>query len=247
MLPGAARRRAAGGFAMGGSQTGRRVRADAARRLVAWRSGGWLWLALALAVACGGSDAGRGGKAPSDGLPALGTVPSFDLVDQDGKPFGSADLRGQVWIADFIFTRCPGMCPMLTNQMVGVQRELAKERIEDRIHLVSFSVDPEHDTPAVLARYAAEHDAESGKWTFLTGSRDAIWKLSSEGFKLAVGERPPGSENPLLHSDKFVLVDHQGRIRGYYSPLEASGRDQLMADVAVVLDEAERDGALYSR
>jgi protein SCO1/2 len=203
-------------------------------------------LVLALAAAgCQESEVGRSGSGPSDGVPVLGTVPDFELIDEEGAPFGSADLRGMVWVADFIFTRCNAMCPMLTAQMAGVQRELAKERIEDRIHLVSISVDPGHDTPAVLAEYAAKHDAEVGKWTFLTGDRDEIWNLSATGFKLAVGERPEGSDNPLFHSDKFVVVDADGHIRGYYSPLEGSGRKQLMADIAVILDEAERAGELY--
>lgn len=208
--------------------------------------GGGLVLAL-FAAGCGEAEVGRGGVAPEEGVPVLGTVPEFTLTDEEGAAFGSADLRGQIWIADFIFTRCNAMCPMLTAQMVGVQRELARERIEDRIHLVSFSVDPEHDTPAVLAEYARRHDAEVGKWTFLTGDRDEIWELSTAGFKLSVGERPPGSDNPLFHSDKFVVVDAEGHIRGYYSPLEETGRDAMMADLAVVLDEAERAGALVPR
>ena len=160
----------------------------------------------------------------------LGPAPEFSLVDQSGEPFDSASLRGRLWVANFVFTRCAGICPMLTARMARLQQRLA-EGLGDEVRLVSFSVDPEHDRPPVLADYAARHRADPARWSFLTGERSRIWDLSTQGFKLAVGERPGDPDEPLFHSAKFVLVDRGGRIRGYYDALEAEGFEALERDL----------------
>ena len=125
------------------------------------------------------------GAEPST-APVLGTLPDFTLVDQDTEEFGSEDLRGNIWIADFVFTRCPDMCPMLTSVMARVQRQLTGDPALKDVRLVSISVDPEHDTPARLATYAEKHGADRDRWAFLTGPRQEIWLLSRDGFRLAV-------------------------------------------------------------
>lgn len=192
---------------------------------------GALTLALTLVSAC---LPGAG-----DDIPVLGEAPPFLLTDQDGVEFDSGSLRGKVWVADFIFTRCTDMCPMLSKEMAKLQGTLRNDPLLLEVRLVSFSVDPEHDRPAVLAEYAKRYDAETSHWTFATGSRDEIWELSVDGFKLAVGEDPGNVGQPLFHSDRFVLVDRGGRIRGYYSAMDSNVLVRLVADLRSVAEEPE--------
>ena len=174
------------------------------------------------------------GCGPTDGVPSYTAVPDFTLTDSSGEDFGSADLRGKIWVADFIFASCTAMCPMLSTEMARVRDKLADEPLFEDLRFVSISVDPANDTPEVLAEYAGRWDADPANWRFLTGDRDAIWDLSKEGFRLAVGEAPKGSKEPLFHSDRFVLVDGDGNIRGYYEALDPAGREKLLADVRSV-------------
>jgi cytochrome oxidase Cu insertion factor (SCO1/SenC/PrrC family) len=160
-------------------------------------------------------------------LEVLATLPEFALVDSAGSSFGLDDLAGAPWVADFVFTRCRMSCPLLTGKM----RELAGRLPADsRTRLVSISVDPEHDTPEVLRRYAEEQGAD-GRWRFLTGPRAEVRALVRDGFLLPVEDQPSNESMPVLHSDRFVLVDGAGRVRGYYAPLEAGELDRLLADV----------------
>jgi protein SCO1/2 len=195
-----------------------------------------VWLAL-----LAGLGAGCGGEPPRAAPEVLGTAPGFRLVDQRGQPYGSAELAGRPWLADFIFTRCRMTCPPLTARMADLQRELGASESGREVHLVSFSVDPEHDRPEVLAEYAARYGADPSRWSFLTGDRQAIWELSAQGFKLPVGESPGRSDEPLFHSGRVVLVDGSGRIRGYYDVLEPEGYASLLADLRA-LDRA-REGS----
>lgn len=165
-------------------------------------------------------------------LPVYGTVPKFDLVNQDAQPFGSEQLAGKIWIADFIFTSCPGPCPIITTRMSELQRPLGKSDV----HLVSVSVDPEKDTPEVLRTYAYKLHIQPGRWDFLTGSRDAIYSLSRDGFKLGVSDGSEEEGNPV-HSTRFVLVDRHGAIRGYYDALAADAVTKLLADTNHLLRE----------
>lgn len=168
----------------------------------------------------------------------MGQLPAFTLVSSAGRPLGDADLRGQVWIADFIFTHCPGVCPLLSTEMAKLQTALEKAGL-DEVRLVSFSVDPMRDTPEVLAAYAQRYGAEDGRWWFVTGEHDALYTLIGRGFQLAVAERTPGGEPEtdelITHSDRFVLVDRQLRIRGYYRPVEEGARDRLLGDVRALM------------
>ena len=161
-----------------------------------------LGTALAGTVSCGGSPP----------LPVLGTVPEFALTERAGTPLSAADLAGHVWVADFIFTRCPERCPALTTRLGGLRRRFPDDG--DPIRLVSFTVDPEYDTPEVLRSYAARYGA-SANWLFVTGPRPAIEALLRDGFKVIFADDGP-PEAPITHSDRFVLVDRQGRVRGHY-------------------------------
>jgi protein SCO1 len=168
----------------------------------------------------------------SQPLPSYGTAPKFDLTNQDAQAFGSDALAGKIWIADFIFTSCPGPCPIISTRMSELQKPLAKTDVR----LVSFSVDPEKDTPEVLRTYADKLRKEPFRWDFLTGPLETITSLSRDGFKLALaGEQEPGS-GPV-HSTRFVLVDRRGTIRGYYDALAADGVTRLLADTNHLLRE----------
>ncbi len=161
-----------------------------------------------------------------------GSVPEFQLTNQDGKHFGSADLRGKIWIADFIYTTCPGPCPMISSRMSELQQPLEKTDV----HLISFTVDPVKDTPKVLRSYAERLQAEPGRWDFLTGAQSTIYNLSRNGFKLAVSDGSDAKGIPV-HSTRMILVDRHGEIRGYYDAAEADAITKLVADTTHLLAE----------
>ena len=167
-------------------------------------------------------------------LPDYGSLPPFELLDSAGRPFGRDSLAGRPWIADFMFTRCVAVCPMMSMRMAELDRELPAE-----VALVSITVDPEHDTPEVLARYAERFEA-SQRWSFLTGDPEAIYELSLDGFHLAVDPDPPpemaSDEMPILHSTRFALVDARGRIRGYYDSMDRAEMERLARDAARLAD-----------
>lgn len=160
----------------------------------------------------------------SDPLPEIAEVPVFELRSQDGMPFGSGQLQGKVWVANFVFTTCPSVCPMLTQQMGNLSR-----RVDDDVMLVSFSVDPEHDTPAVLRRYRETHDAD---WVFLTGPADEMRRVIVDGLKMGMGS--PTDDGDITHAMHFVLVDREGVIRGFYRT-DAESQQALERDIRSLL------------
>lgn len=157
--------------------------------------------------------------------PVLFQVGGFSLTNQLGRPVTLDDLRGQVWIANIIFTRCAGPCPTLTRQMSRLQEALPPDA---PIRLVTLTADPEHDTPAVLADYGRRAKADPARWTFLTGPRSEIARMAVEGLKLVAVEKDEAArENPsdlFIHSTLFVLVDRQARLRGFAGPDSAEVR-----------------------
>lgn len=171
-------------------------------------------------------------KLTSRQLGSYGTVPNFRLVNQNGQPFGSAQLAGKIWIADFVYSTCPGPCPMISSRMSELQKPLEKTSI----HLVSVSVDPEKDTPEVLRGYAERLHAQPRRWDFLTGSKAAIYDLSRNGFKLAVDDGR-AEEGIPVHSTRMILVDRRGAIRGYYDALAPDAVTKVLADSNHLLRE----------
>jgi protein SCO1/2 len=169
--------------------------------------------------------------------PVVGRLPAYELTDAGGRAFGSADLAGRVYVADFIFTRCTSICPLLTKAMGRLQDQF-RERGVEGVHLVSFSVDPDYDTPERLREYAERHGADPDRWTFLTGDRERIRELLVDGFKLAMGDVPPDTDNlaDIAHSGKFVIVDGEGGIRGYYDT-DQEGLDEIFHRSQHVLRE----------
>ncbi|HJK95278.1 MAG TPA: SCO family protein [Polyangiaceae bacterium LLY-WYZ-15_(1-7)] len=186
------------------------------------------WALVASLFALGPLGAGCGGEEP----PTLAEVPAFELVDQSGAPFRSEELAGKVWVANTIFTTCPTVCPMLTTQMGNLQRRLAEHG--EAVQLVSFSVDPENDTPERLTAYAAQHGADTSNWHFLTGEREAMRRAIEEGLHVRMGERQADTGD-IPHGTHFVLVGPNGHVRGYYRNDQA-GLDQLVEHVGTLVD-----------
>lgn len=155
-------------------------------------------------------------------LPVMSDAPTFNLEDQRGQTFTSESLRGHVWIANFIFTRCQVVCPVTTAKMADVQRRLANAPVR----FVSFSVDPQYDTPKRMRAYAARFNADQATWSFVRGARRTMKKIVKDGFKIAMGiigieddsetDTANIDQANMVHGEHFVLVDQQLRIRGYY-------------------------------
>jgi len=193
------------------------------------------------------ADGLRGGvmstTAPNE-VPILTTLPSFTLIDHNEAAFGSEHLRGKVWIADFIFSRCAGPCPMMTSRLARLQTKLNTHDRWDDIRLVSISVDGNHDTPAVLKRYAQAAGADDHHWLFLTGSQKDVWQLVTNGFRLPIGEDIKNASMPIFHSQKFVLVDALGRVRGFYDALEPNANQKLLKDLNRILAQTPPSASL---
>lgn len=174
----------------------------------------------------------------------LGTLPAFAFTDQTGRPFGTRELAGKVWVADFIFTSCAEACPLLSQRMAEVGRRT--RHLGPDFHLVSITVDPERDTPARLAEYGARYGANPVRWSFLTGPAEAVQAAVTDGFKVGMEREPqtaPGAEADggggaadfwqIFHGENLVLVDRALRIRGYF-PATPEGLDHLVEAVGRV-------------
>jgi protein SCO1/2 len=174
------------------------------------------------------------GACKGEELPRLGAVPELSLTDHRGAALTATSLRGRPWIANFIFTRCQGICPVLSNRMADLLRRLERAGIAD-MTAVSFSVDPEHDDPATLRAYAERFEADPERWLFLTGPMVEIERVVRDGFRLSIAALPEAERRtapePITHSDRFVLVDAQLRIRGYYHGTEDEGLAALERDL----------------
>lgn len=193
----------------------------------------WGFLLFSLAAVPGGYcwHLLRAPAAPASPVPLSvhAVLPDFTLTDQEGRPFTLNSLRGQVWVADFIFTSCAGACPVMATQMTGLQKELPPE-----IHLVSVTVDPARDTSKILKSYAARHDADLTRWHFLTGPAAVLTPLIQKGFRLSVAEGA-SPEEPIAHSQRFVLIDRVGQIRGYYDSTDPAALEKLAHDANFLL------------
>ncbi len=174
-------------------------------------------------------------NAAATDLPRLAAVPPFDVVSEQGTPVTQASYAGKVWIADFIFTSCGGICPVMTSRMKALADVL---KDEPNVRFVSFSVDPDRDTVEALARYAKQAGADPSRWSFLRTDRDRIRALAREGFKLPVEDADPKAGEPILHSSRFALVDAEGTIRGWYDSEDAGKRALLVKDARHLATDA---------
>ncbi len=186
-------------------------------------------------------------------LGEYGSVPAFTLTERSGRQVGESDLRGSVWVTDFIYTECTETCPTQSLELAALQREFAGTA---DLRLVSITVDPAHDTPDVLRRYAERYGA-TDRWWFLTGDKGAIYCLARQGFRLSVvdpsGPAPAcgqafqmgpraawashGSKGLVMHSARLALVDRRGHIRAYHLPTESQSLDRLRVNIRTVLGE----------
>lgn len=170
-------------------------------------------------------------------LPVIAQVPEYELISENGTPFGSKDLKGKVYLANFVFSRCPSICPKMMADLEKIQKRV--RGTGHKVSIVTFTVDPDFDKPKVLFDLARKHKANPHVWTFLTGNdKDAMFNLYRDGFKVGV-EQPanmaPESLFDIAHSEKIVLVDGKGQVRGYY-PFEEHRINQLMIDVGLLIN-----------
>lgn len=168
-------------------------------------------------------------------LPPLGIVPEFSFTSQTGETVTRDDLLGQVWVADFIFTRCPGPCPVMTSRMRELQSAI--EGKGGDVTLVSVTVDPEHDTPEVLQEYAEKYDADPEVWKFLTGDPDEIIEFVQKGMLQPLAK---GDDDLPVHSQRFLVVDAEGKIRSFHSLEDQALIPELLMDIGGLMDERNR-------
>ena len=161
------------------------------------------------------------------------TIPDFRLTSQQGETVTLKNLENKVFVANFIFTSCKGVCKKMSTQMTRVQQAFVNK---PAVKILSFSVDPARDSVAALQRYAARYGARENQWLFLTGPKEEIYKLAIEGFKLPVMEAPSVIPD-FIHSEKFILVDAQKHVRGIYDGTSEDEVDRLITEIKILLEE----------
>jgi protein SCO1/2 len=206
-------------------------------RIVQWLVWGGITLVIAVLVAALVRE--RLGAPQAKPLPVLQPVTSFSLTNHAGGLTTLDSLRGKVWLADIIFTRCPGQCVVMTREMVALQKLLPPR---DDLAIVSLTADPAFDTPERLQRFGETHGADLKRWQFLTGTKADLYTLALRGLLLSVDENPSAAETPnledmFLHSSRFVLVDRHGRLRGHFNGDGTTPRDTIAAAVQQLLAE----------
>jgi protein SCO1/2 len=154
-------------------------------------------------------------------------VPSFSFINQNFKPISQQFIKDKIWVADFFFTRCTTICPKMSNHLEKVQKEFASR---SDFKLISFTCDPERDTPEKLIDYAAEYHADSSQWQFATGTKQSLYHFARKGLNV-VATDGDGGANDFIHSQNLVLVDKQGYVRGYYDGTKEEAVQQLIKDI----------------
>lgn len=170
------------------------------------------------------------------------TVPPFAFIDQNGRTVSDKSLEGRILVVDFFFTRCTTICPRMTANMQRLQLELtdpAKRGSFKDVVFLSHTVDPEHDTPEVLRKYARQHEADTTLWRFVTGPKEDLYRQGAEGYFLAAAEDVLAPDG-FLHSEKFVLIDGERHIRGFYDGTDPAQVTQLSGDLKLLVAEAKR-------
>lgn len=164
-------------------------------------------------------------------------VADFEFTTQDNGTKSLNDLKGKFWVADFVFTNCTTVCLPMTSNMSQLQDKMKEEGLDEDIELVSFSVDPDYDTPEVLSDYAEEYNADLDNWTFLTGyDFQTIKELSIKSFKNMVQEPPEGSDQ-VTHGTSFFLVDPEGNVVKSYDGVSPESMDEILEDLKAVQED----------
>ena len=165
------------------------------------------------------------------------TIGDFSFTDQEGRTIMQKDIEGKVFVAEYFFTTCKTICPVMNVQM---QRVHKKFKANDEVRILSFTVDPDNDTVEQMKRYADAHDADHSKWFFLTGGKDDLYSLARKSFfvlKPAEAENQGDVGSDFIHTNNFVLVDQKRRIRGYYDGTSSKEVDKLINDIDLLLQE----------
>ena len=175
---------------------------------------------------------------PSSELRKMSVVPPFALTERSGKTITNHDLSGKIWVADFVYTTCPGPCPLVTAGMAKLQDQVAHD---PDVQLVTFTVDPVTDTPAVLGKYADQYHADPNRWWFLTGPQKPLYDLIQNGFLQVVqdnhGKPPEDGQFTVTHSTYLALVDAQGNVRGFYDGVGSTSHSDLLRDIKILEKE----------
>jgi len=209
---------------------------------VVW--GGLMLTIAAIGAAFALSRLGAGNRP----LPVIGQIPDFNLTNQNSEAVTLANLRGKVWVADIIFTRCPGPCATMTRHLAELQSALPKN---EPVQIVSFTSDPEYDTPATLKKYAGLFGADANHWWFLTGNKPELRSLAVNDFKFVVVEKKLEDrtvpDDLFIHSTWYVLVDQKGQVRGwtdregrlhaYFDSADADARAEILPAIKQLLNE----------
>jgi len=209
-----------------------------------------VWGGLVLIIAAIGGTFAWSKLQGTHPLPVIGQISDFNLTNQNNEPVSLSKLRGQVWVADVIFTRCPGPCPKMTHHLAELQAVLPAGK---PVRLVTLTSDPEYDTAPVLKTYAARFGADSNRWFFLTGPKPQIRELAVNDFKFVVVDKKPEDrqvpDDLFIHSTWFVLVDQQARVRGwtddeghlraYFDSEDAAAQAQILAAIKQLLEEKQ--------
>ena len=164
-------------------------------------------------------------------------IPNLKFQTQNGDSLMLDSLHGNIYVANFFFATCPGICPKLSNSLERVQEAFVRD---NNFKIVSFTVDPAKDTLAALRKYADLHNAVPGKWWFLRGSKDDVFEVARKGFKVTAKDDEDGGPEAFIHSEKLVLVDQDGNIRGYYSGVDSNRVNKLMGDIVLLLRSTEQ-------
>lgn len=172
-----------------------------------------------------------------DPLPVYYNIPEFKLTNEHGQTFGSNDLNGKVYIANFFFSSCPTSCPKLMGELQKIQKRM--KGVGQKAAIVSFTVDPKHDTPETLFKYSRKLHSNPWVWSFLTGPMENVYSVITKGFKVAMGDAVAQDADiyDIAHSEKLLLVDQKGRLRGVYS-LDKNSINQLMLDVGLLVNNS---------
>ena len=161
------------------------------------------------------------------------TIAPFSMTNQNGETISEQDYDNSIYVADFFFTTCPSICPIMTKNMYALQQRLGPY---PAVKLLSFSVTPEIDSVEQLKRYAIENKVNDSRWNLVTGSKKEIYQLARKSY-LVVKEDGDGGPHDMIHTENFVLVDKQKRIRGYYDGTQAAAMDDILRDIAILIAE----------
>lgn len=164
-------------------------------------------------------------------------IPDFSLLNQYGEVITNQSVTDKIWVVDFFFTTCPSICPKMTNQLQRVQNNF--KDIGDVV-ILSHTVNPEEDTVEVMANYASMYGAIRGKWHFLTGNKTSLYELGEKGYFMPVAKGEEGDEDDFIHSEKFILVDKNKNIRGFYNGTDPKEVDRLITEINILLYEYDR-------